>query len=141
MKVNSGKFLLRILNGLGYAVAVIISYLVFSILLLQMLPYIGDYISQSPIDVFMIGLAIFAFASGFLRRTIFKYFVDGGRDIFLMGMAVYTVGSGTLSLALQDVYIEVDASIMLTLFLLATIIDLARTALSALSHLAEKEET
>ena len=139
MKVNGGKFLLGILTGLGYAAAVIISYLVFSILLPQMLPYIGDYISQSPIDMFMIGLAVFAFASGFLRGTIFKYFVDGGRDIFMIGMAVYTVGSETLSLALQDVYIEVDASIMLTFFLLATIIDLARTVLSALSHLAEKE--
>ena len=128
------------LTGLGYALAIIIGYLVFSILLLQMAPYIGDYISQSPIDVFMIGLIIFAFASGFLRGTIFKYFVDGGRDIFMMGIAVYTVGSGTLNLALQDVYIEADASIMLTLFLLATTIDLARTILSALSHLAEKEE-
>jgi len=59
---------------------------------------------------------------------------------FMMGMAIYAIDGRSLGLTIQNIYVEADVSIMLTLFLFATIIDLARVILSALNYLAEKEE-
>ena len=141
MKMNSKKILLRIATGLGYALAVIVGYLAFNSFLLQIAPYIGERIMNHPlVNAFIIGLAIFAFASGFLRETIFKYFAEGGRIFFMMGMAIYAIDGRSLGLTIQNIYVEADVSIILTLFLFAMIIDLARVILSALNYLAEKEE-
>lgn len=140
MKMDGKRFLLRIVISLGHALAVIISYLIFSLLLPQMTPYAGDYVNHPLINVLIIGLAAFAFSSSFLQGTVFKYFAEGGRVFFMMGIAIYIAGGGPLKLTVQEIHIEADASIMLALFLLATIIDLARIILSALNFLAEKEK-
>ena len=141
MKTNGKKILLRIAIGFGYAIVVVIGYLALNSLLLQTAPSIGEHIIDNPfVNAFIIGLAIFAFASGFLRETIFKYFAEGGMIFFMMGMAIYAIDGRSLGLTIQNIYVEADVSIILTLFLFAMIIDLARVILSALNYLAEKEE-
>ncbi len=140
MKVDGKSILLRILAGFGYTAALVLGYFIFNILLFQAIPPVWGYMNQSLINLFVIVLAGFTFASGFLRGTIFKYFVEGGRDLFIIGLIVYAISKGPLSLTVQNIRVEIDATFILTLFLLATSIDLARTMLSALNYLVEKEK-
>ena len=139
MNVSLKEVLIRVLFGLGYTIPIILGYYAFNMLILQTMWPIKDYVGQQVFDVFIIGLTLFTFASGFLRQTIFKYFADGGRDLFMMYTSVNMAEEGMIRIPIQGLCVEADATAIITLFLLVVIVDFARTLVSAVSYLAEKE--
>jgi len=117
-----------------------IVYILFIIFSGFTIPFEGFYDYKLLFTVFFVLYMIFVFVIELVRGTIFQHIVSIVQSLTIVIYFAYILNTGIISFTVEQINLMVDLRFFLAVFVLGSLLGFARSMLSLLNWMNEREE-
>ena len=104
------------------------------------IPFEGFYDYKLLFTVFVVLYMVFVFVTELVRGTIFQHIVSIVQSLMIVIYFAYTLNTGIINFTVEQINLMVDLRFFLAIFVLGSLLGFAKSMLSLLNWMNEKEE-